>query len=263
MFPQTLREWMADLGAHWLVRWSSLAAAAVMAKSPEVKLAVFGRAGVGKSGKPLDKVFKYLKVCVSHNWVSFKVPKTTKQLSSENWVYFGASNDLKSISRQHLKGFNLAVGYLRFHSVIYSSLPHLCCVSAWPLLSNVFFQHPASIFTLAIIFPRTFVCVVSITTVGGCFWSGLNTFTPTDKSVESLSFGLSIPVWAALARPQLGPCMFSPVANTITQTICFLPGCESRQIASALQSAVGKHASRSLPCQRRPLKCLWRSTQVL
>lgn len=34
-----------------------------MAKSPEVKLAVFGRAGVGKSGKKKEEDEKHLSVC--------------------------------------------------------------------------------------------------------------------------------------------------------------------------------------------------------
>lgn len=45
-------------------------------------------------------------------------------------------------------------------------------------------HHPVSIVIFAIIFPCSqFVCVINITVDGG-FWSGLNTFAPTDKSVE-------------------------------------------------------------------------------
>jgi len=41
--------------------FAELSPAAVMAKSPEVKLAVFGRAGVGKSGKVMIKYSNIVK----------------------------------------------------------------------------------------------------------------------------------------------------------------------------------------------------------
>lgn len=54
LFLRPLPGWMVELGAYWLARWASSVTAAAMAKSPEVKLAVFGRAGVGKSGNLLS-----------------------------------------------------------------------------------------------------------------------------------------------------------------------------------------------------------------
>ena len=134
---------MADLGAHWLARRALLIAAAVMAKSPEVKLAMFGRAGVGKSGKEL-RVCVYLRGC-------------------------------EFLQKRQIHSLFLSASGLRA----------ALCVSGWPLLSNVFLSHPVGL--------SHNVCVVN-GTVGGCFWSGLNTFPPTDKSVKSLPLGCSIPL---------------------------------------------------------------------
>lgn len=55
--PAWMRGWSADVWAPWLAHRAPRVAAAAMAKSPEVKLAVFGRAGVGKSGKPHVSAF--------------------------------------------------------------------------------------------------------------------------------------------------------------------------------------------------------------
>lgn len=103
---------------------------------------------------------------------------------------------LNTFSRQHLKDLNMSWVYAGFMvCVFHRFLPHLCCHYAFhhELCFLEFFLHLlVSIFILTIISPHTqFVCIVKIT-VGGSFESGLNTFTPTDKSVESLSFRFSI-----------------------------------------------------------------------
>lgn len=195
-----MRGWMADLGAHWLdwlVRWSSLATTTVMAKSPEVKLAVFGRAGVGKSGKQLC-------ACVC-SYSDFDILKVVSVIISRISLWLGLLHvfwtDLCCLKAKPINLFGCQVAAQFTEGASASFLSRLTPVPCFLMFSSIFL----SVSLHSVISPHAqFDCIANVT-VGGCFWSGANTFTPTDNSVESLSFVFSIPLWTAAARPQLAP----------------------------------------------------------